>query len=66
VVVSAGPDEGLHVEELLPLYYLDELNADDRWTVLVHLAWCADCRRTAAGVCEALAALALVATEDVR
>jgi hypothetical protein len=66
VIVSAGPDEGTHVEELLPLYYLDELDADDGWTVHVHLSWCAECRRTAAGVCDALAALALVACDDVR
>ncbi|MET8233663.1 zf-HC2 domain-containing protein [Micromonospora sp. NPDC005298] len=49
-----------HVEELLGLYYLDQLDAASAQRVRTHLDACATCRDEAAQVCEALGAMALL------
>ncbi|MET7817930.1 zf-HC2 domain-containing protein [Micromonospora zamorensis] len=49
-----------HVEELLGLYYLDELDVASAQRVRAHLDACGTCRDEAAQVCEALAAMALL------
>ncbi|MBQ1038674.1 MULTISPECIES: zf-HC2 domain-containing protein [Micromonospora] len=49
-----------HVEELLGLYYLDELDVASAHRVRAHLDACGTCRDEAAKVCEALAAMALL------
>ncbi|MET8118533.1 zf-HC2 domain-containing protein [Micromonospora sp. NPDC005291] len=49
-----------HVEELLGLYYLDQLDAASAQRVRSHLDACATCRDEAAQVCEMLGAMALL------
>ncbi|MEU7919284.1 zf-HC2 domain-containing protein [Micromonospora zamorensis] len=49
-----------HVEELLGLYYLDELDVASAQRVRAHLDACGTCRDEATQVCEALAAMALL------
>lgn len=49
-----------HVEELLGLYYLDELDAASAQRVRAHLDACATCRDEATQVCEVLGAMALL------
>lgn len=49
-----------HVEELLGLYYLDELDVASAQRVRAHLDACGTCCDEAAQVCEALAAMALL------
>ncbi|MFI6257045.1 zf-HC2 domain-containing protein [Micromonospora zamorensis] len=53
-------DGSEHVEELLGLYYLDELDVASAQRVRAHLDACGTCRDEAAQVCEALAAMALL------
>ncbi|MFF0467406.1 zf-HC2 domain-containing protein [Micromonospora zamorensis] len=49
-----------HVEELLGLYYLDQLDAASAQRVRAHLDACATCRDEAAQVCEVFGAMALL------
>lgn len=49
-----------HVEELLGLYYLDQLDAASARRVRAHLDACATCRDEAAQVCEVFGAMALL------
>ncbi|MFI6269770.1 zf-HC2 domain-containing protein [Micromonospora zamorensis] len=55
-----------HVEELLGLYYLDELDAASAQRVRAHLDACGTCRDEAAQVCESLAAMALLLDDRER